>query len=114
MEIQPTERDDGITQVALVGRLDMLGLHQIELKFQGYTAARRMPTIVDLSKLDLITSLGLGMLIAAFKALDRCGAKMVLLNPLGMVDLVLRTAKIEEIIPVVATLEEAVARVRPA
>ena len=38
---------------------------------------------------------------------------MVLLNPRGMVEVVLKTAALDKLIPFAATLDEAVAQVRP-
>ena len=113
MQIICLEREDEITHLVLVGRLDMLGLQQVETKFHGYTTARGKSAIVDLSQVEMIASLGLGMLISCSKALGRAGRSMVLLNPQPVVDLVLRTAKIDAIIPIVATMEAAVAMATP-
>jgi hypothetical protein len=40
------------------------GLHEVDIKFHGATAARSQPAIVDLIELDYIASLGMGMLIS--------------------------------------------------
>src|SRR5262245_41602985 len=81
MELHETPRTDGITQIALAGRLDLAGLHAVDIKFHGYTASRRKHAIVDLSKLDYISSLGLGMFISCAKSLERHQARMVIVNP---------------------------------
>ena len=65
MLLEATERTDGITQVALVGRLDVTGLHEVDIKFHSATAARPHPAIVDLSGLAFNDSTGLRLLLQA-------------------------------------------------
>jgi anti-anti-sigma factor len=114
--IQLTEirLDDQITHLALVGKLDVGGLHTIDMKFHGLTAARRRPSLVDISGLEFINSLGMGMLISCARSLQRYNARMVLLNPRPEVDEVLRAVGIEQGIPIVRTVDEALGILLPA
>src|SRR5262249_30910444 len=80
IQLNTVEVDDRITHLAIIGQLDVGGLHAIDVKFHGYTAARRLPTLVDISGLDFIASLGMGMFISCARSLQRSGAKMVLVN----------------------------------
>src|SRR5215510_14905224 len=98
--------DDHITYLAIVGNLDIAGLHAIDVKFHGYTAARRKPTLVDISGLEFITSLGMGMFVSCARSLLRYGAKMVLLNPQPQVEEVLKAVGIDQGIPMVHDAEE--------
>jgi anti-sigma B factor antagonist len=98
--------DDGITHLAIVGQLDIAGLHAIDVKFHGFTAARRRPTLVDISGLDFITSLGIGMFVSCARSLQRYGAKMVLLNPRPEVEEVLKAVGVDQGIPIVRSVEE--------
>jgi anti-anti-sigma factor len=100
--------DDHITHLALVGKLDVAGLHAVDMKFHGYTAARRKPTLVDISGLEFITSLGMGMIISCARSLQRFGAKMVLVNPQPEVEEVLKSVGIDQGVPIVRTVEEGV------
>ena len=109
MELHVIKRTDNITLIALVGRLDIQGMHQVDTKFHGYTAAARRPTIVDMSQVDFVASLGMGMLISCAKSLHRHGAKMVILNPQAMVENVLRMAGVNDGIPIVRSESEALA-----
>ena len=59
MLLEVADRTDGVTLVALVGRLDVSGLHDVDMKFHAVTAAGQRPAIVDLSRLDYIASLDL-------------------------------------------------------
>ena len=107
MLLQATQRTDGITQVALVGRLDVSGLHEVDIKFHGATAARAQPAIIDLTRLEYIASLGMGMLISCAQSLRRKGYGMVLMGAAGDVDTALRTAGIDKAIPMAGDVDEA-------
>jgi anti-sigma B factor antagonist len=109
MHMDVTERGDGISQVALVGKLDIDGLHAVDLKFHSATAAMKQPAIVDLTGLEYIASLGMGMLISCAQSLQRQGQRMILVGANGNVDLALRTAGIDQAIPMVGSVDEALA-----
>jgi len=106
MSIREIRVDNEITHIALAGRLDAVVLHAIDLTFHSYTAARRKPSLVDLSQVEFISSLGMGMLISCAKSLGRHQAKMVLLNPTPLTEEALRAVGIDQIIPIVRTYEE--------
>jgi anti-anti-sigma factor len=113
MQLNLIRKDDELTHLALVGRLDIAGLHAIDLKFHGYTAARRKPTIVDLSGLEMITSLGMGLFISCAQSMRRFGANMVLLNPRPAVEEVMNAVGLDKAVPVVHSQEEAMAVLFP-
>ena len=107
MELITTERHDNVSHVRLRGALDIAGIREIDTRFYGETSARDRPAIVDLSELDAITSLGIGMLFGCAKSLQSKGHRMVLLQPRGLVDDVLRRVGVHEVIPFAASLDEA-------
>jgi anti-sigma B factor antagonist len=106
IQLNEVHLDDRITHLAIVGQLDVAGLHAIDVKFHGYTAARRRPTLVDISGLDFVTSLGMGMFVSCARSLQRHRAKMVLLNPQPAVEEALKAVGIDEGIPIVRSVEE--------
>jgi anti-anti-sigma factor len=106
--------DDHITHLALVGKLDVAGLHAVDVKFHGYTAARRKPTLVDIAGLEFISSLGMGMFISCARSLQRFGGKMVLLNPQPEIEEALKSVGIDQGVPIVRSIEEAVNVLFPA
>ena len=108
IQLNEVHLDERITHLAIVGQLDVAGLHAIDVKFHGYTAARRRPTLVDISGLDFITSLGMGILVFCARSLQRFGAKMVLLNPQPAVEEVLKAVGIDQGIPIVHSVEEGI------
>jgi anti-anti-sigma factor len=107
IELNQVEVDDRITHLAIVGQLDVVGLHAIDVRFHGYTAARRRPTLVDISGMDFIASLGMGMFISCARSLQRSGVKMVLLNPRPEVEEALKAVGIDQGIPIVKSMDEA-------
>src|SRR5262245_30005633 len=106
IQLNEVHLDDRITHLAIIGQLDVAGMHAIDVKFHGYTAARRRPTLVDISELDFISSLGMGMLVSCARSLQRFGAKMVLLNPRPEVEEALKAVGIDQGIPLVRNADE--------
>jgi anti-sigma B factor antagonist len=108
VQINEIHLDQNITHLALVGRLDVAGLHAMDIRFHGYTAARRKPTLVDMSGVEFIASLGMGMLISCAKSLQRHGAKMVLLNPTAPVEEALKAVGMDQVMSITHNLDDAV------
>jgi anti-anti-sigma factor len=109
MELKIIRSDDQATHVALIGKLDLAGVQQIEMKFITSVATRAKPAVVDLSETTYLASLGLRMLLSNARALIGKGAKMVLLNPSAAVLQVLQLGKLDAIIPVETELARALA-----
>lgn len=106
MELSKSDRDD-IAHVCLVGRLDAMGVEQIEEQFAQWTTERGLSTVVDMSAVTFMSSLGIGFLFANTKKLKKAGCKLVLLKPERLVEAVLRTSKMDKFMPIVSTLDEA-------
>jgi anti-anti-sigma factor len=100
MELRMLREDDELTHVALVGRLDLAGVQEIEVPFTAHTATRRKPTLVDLSQVTFVVSLGLRMLMGVAKALSLHGAKMVLLKPQPPVEATLKVVAFHHLMPI--------------
>jgi anti-anti-sigma factor len=108
MKMTILQRDDDITHVVLVGRLDTTGTDEIRESFSRATAGRGWPAIVDLSEVEFMASCGIGLLIANGKRLTKAHHKMVLLNPKGLVQSVLKSSKVDRITPFANDLDEAI------
>ncbi len=100
MELKVIRQDDHMTHLALSGRLDLNAVEEIGLKFTATAVSRRKPTLIDISEVEYIASLGLRMLLTAAKSLDRYGVKMMLLSPQPDVEEVLKTVGFDKIMPV--------------
>lgn len=106
IELHTQDSGDLITRVALVGMLDLVSVGQIETRFMAATVARGVNTVVDLSQLSFIASMGMGVLVSTYKGLKRKGAKIVLLNPQPDVESALLVARLHDILPIAHGEEE--------
>lgn len=111
MKLQYSELDNGIRLIKLSGALDMNGTYSIEIEFVRQCAGDNVRVIVDLSRVNYISSIGIPMLINTAKSISSQGGKMVLLNPQRNVAEVLEITGIPLIIPIHADLESAIAAV---
>jgi anti-sigma B factor antagonist len=99
---------DNIARVRLSGRLDTPGVDLIENKFTATVVPEGVSTVVDLSQVSFIASMGLRMFISIGKALKRKNARMVLFAPQSQVKEVFQTVQLRDILPVVMDEAEAV------
>jgi anti-anti-sigma factor len=109
MEIKVLNSDATYSHVALIGKLDIVGVGEIENKFLGYTAARKVGSVVDLSGVTFVGSMGLRIFLSAAKALHLEKKKLVLLNPTPLVKDVLDASGIGDVVPIETDLQAAIA-----
>jgi anti-anti-sigma factor len=111
MEILVHRQDDHVTHLALSGRLDILGLQQIELPFTAHTSSRRKHAVVDVSQVTYMSSLGIRLILSSAKALSAHGARLVLVNPQPQVLQVLQLGRLDTIIAIESDVPAAFASV---
>jgi anti-anti-sigma factor len=112
MEIRHDNIGD-VTRIVLVGRLDTRGVDEVENNFGAAVVATGKHTIVDLSQVTFLASLGIRMLISNARALSRKGSKLVMYGAgIGVQDVIEITA-LAEIIPLAASESDAL-RLLPA
>ena len=107
MEIQYSELSNRIRLIKLIGKLDIIGVNEIEIKFTGYCSGEAARVLVDLSQVDFLASIGIRLLMTNAKSLFTRGGKMVLLNPTPDVKNTLDVTGIPDIIPMYENLESA-------
>jgi anti-sigma B factor antagonist len=110
MELSHDHLEPGIILIRLSGDLDISGVQQISLKFTTLSSTQRKPTIVDMSGITLITSMGVGMLLTNANTLRKEGKVMIILKPNPNVEKVLKLAGAPEVLPIEHDLESAVNR----
>jgi anti-anti-sigma factor len=110
MDIEVTELDGNLTCIRLNGRLDSPGVDRVETRFVAALVAAGRSAVVDLSGVSFLASMGIRMLISSGRALNLKGAKMVLFGATSLVQNVLDHVALDQIIPVVATEQEAIKR----
>jgi len=99
MKLDVAAIGNGITKVSLSGRLDIEGAVNIDDEFNEI-AKENKNILVDLSEVTFIASLGVHMLVAGVTATINNGGKMVLLNPQPNVEKVLRTCRVDIMMPI--------------
>ncbi len=96
-----------VRRVVLVGRLDTAGVDVVETKFGAAIVPNGKNTIVDLSGVSFLASMGIRMLISTTRALSRKGGRLVMFGAAPGVKDVIETAALTEIIPLAASENEA-------
>ena len=105
-EIVVIEANDVLTHVALRGRLDATGVGDVELELAKQTVARRKPAIVDISSVEMLPSVGIGMLIKVARSMHSYGLIFGVVAT-GNCKTILERLNVHTIFPVVATYDEA-------
>ncbi len=107
MQLQYSELEDGIRLIKLSGALDMNGTYAIEVEFVRHCTGQNIRVLVDLSRVNYISSIGIPMLVNSAKSVTKYGGRLALLNPQKAVEDVLELAGIPAIIPIYTDLASA-------
>lgn len=105
VELGPT-----VNGFILSGRLDSATVGRVELPFTAALADGNRDAALDLGRLEFIASLGIRLLLSAGRAVARRGGRVVLFGASPMVAEVLIGLSLDRVLPMVATREEALAR----
>lgn len=79
-EIVSLARDDGVSTVVLAGDLDLVAAPTARKLLMKECASGPKQLVVDISRLDFVDSAGLGMLVAAKRALGANGGTFALIG----------------------------------
>lgn len=112
MPITVQDLDAGVTMVALSGRIDIAGTHEIDVKLRSVSSSRNA-VVIDLARVEFIASMGLRSLVLAAKAIASRQGKVVLLSPKPEIEEVIRVSGIDSLMPVHDDAESAIGAVRP-
>jgi anti-sigma B factor antagonist len=102
---------DGVTKVALSGRIDIAGSAEIETPMSVVGGSSKA-VIIDLSGVSFMASLGLRSIVLAGKTVMRRGGVMVLLTPQPAVEEVITISGIDELFSIHRDEAAAIAAVR--
>jgi anti-anti-sigma regulatory factor len=105
-ELVVIEANDALTHVALRGRLDLTGVGDVEVELTKQTVTRRKPAIVDICAVDVLASIGVGMLVRIARTMHSHGVIFGVVAT-GLSKEVLLRLKVDTIFPVAATYDEA-------
>lgn len=111
MEMTVVKEDDAAVVVAFNGRLDLNGVNQIDHSFKEKVAAAAN-VIVQMQEVTFLASLGMRMLMMAAKTLKTKQGKIVLIAPQEEVENALRMSGLDQLIPLVDSLESALQAIK--
>jgi anti-sigma B factor antagonist len=104
-EIGPTAN-----RIVVTGRLDSTTVGGVETQFTAAVAATGRSAVVDMRGLEFLSSLGIRLMLSVARVVSRRGGRMVLFGTRPMVAEVLVAMSLDEVLPMVATEADAVAR----
>ena len=107
MEIKTHEMND-IRVVDLIGNLDTSTSPDAEAKINELLDAGASKLVINLEKIDYLSSSGLRVFLGAAKRMMASGGKVVLCNPNALVSEILQHSGFDTILEIKASLEEAV------
>ena len=99
MDIETKVLAGGIAKVGLRGRLDTTGAVLVELPFNKIATEQRK-ILVDLSSVSFLASYGIRVLLIGAKIVNGKNGKLVISCPDPNVAKVLKTAGIDQLIPI--------------
>lgn len=110
MDIVITD-EAGVTKAELNGRLDTANVNEIESHFTTGIMPMAQHTIVDLTNVTFIASLGIRMLLTTARGLASRGAKFAMFGANPAVMEIFETTALSDIIPILNTEADAMAEV---
>jgi anti-anti-sigma factor len=110
MDLEISELGEGRYLVRLSGRLDTRGVGAVESRFNAAVTASGRSSVVDLSGVEFVASMGIRMFLIAARAAAGKGARFVMFGARDTVHEVFTHAGITGIVPVAATEAGAIAQ----
>ena len=111
MKMDISVLDDRHVKLTLDGRLDTPGVDSIETRFIASIVPSAAHALVDMSRVDFISSMGIRMLVSAARSLKLRQAVLTLYGVQEQVHQVLEQMAIAQIIPIYRTEAEALTAV---
>lgn len=107
MELHVEELSPHLVRVALGGRLDTLGVDRIEAKFNAAVLARGVDTLLDMSDVSFVSSMGIRMLITAARGMRQRQRRLVMFGAQPLVRETLQSMAIDSLIALADAEDEA-------
>src|SRR5262245_6172023 len=109
MELRVEEVGE-VTTAVLSGRMDIEGAHAVDMKLNVLAGAKKK-LVIDMAGVSFLASMGLRTLMTSVPAITSKGGKFAIAAAQPGVAKLLDTSGLSEMVPVVATLDAAVAAV---
>lgn len=110
MEFRVDDIADTVQALRLTGRLDAPGADRIGARFAASVSAPGKDSLVDLTGVSFIASMGIRLLIEGARTARLRGSRLVLFGAQELVQSVLEDAAIDQIVPIVGSQPQALAQ----
>jgi anti-sigma B factor antagonist len=114
MQLAIEDRPEGYVHAKLAGHMDVPGTNAIATQLQNQVPPRRKNAVLDLAEVDYIGSLGIGQLVAVATSLRRLKLRAVLVGTRPELAAMLRATRVDTLLPMFDTLDQALASFKPA
>ena len=111
MEMDVRTLGERLVKVTLTGRLDTLGVNQVEPRFLASVVPDGNNVIVDVSQIDFVASMGIRMLVSAARALRLRQAALAVYGAQERVGQIFEVVSLRQIMSICSTEAEALAAV---
>ncbi len=81
LTLESSELSGGIRLLKLRGNIDLMGVNAVSTRFYAFCGGEAPQVRVDLSAVEFVASLGIGMLLQAAKTVKARGGQLQFLNP---------------------------------
>jgi len=90
------QSDENLLKISFTGKLDAVHLPTVETKFHALINNQNSPVILDFSEVSFLASLGIRMLLTAYKDVARQGHSLKIENAPDEIKKVFLTAGLSE------------------
>ena len=112
MQLKVIKDDATYVHVALIGKMDIAGVQEIEGKFISLIATSKRNLLVDISEVSFIGSMGLRVFLTAAKSLSWDKKSLILLDPQPMVNEVLEASSFQDVVVIEHNLQSALQKAK--
>jgi anti-sigma B factor antagonist len=106
MELRVEQLAGNVTRAVPVGRWDISGAAQIDLRLSAISGSGR-PVIIDVAEVSYLSSMGIRSIVMCAKATRLRGVRLALLAPAPNIEAVLTAAGIDTLVPIYHDLDAA-------
>ncbi len=97
---------DEWTVVTVVGELDLATVPQVRQKLHPVTGRDGCRVVIDLSGVDFLDSIGLGLIVGALKRVRDHGGDLAIVVSAARVRRVFEVTGLDRVVPLLASLDE--------
>ena len=112
MEIVNLGKEQGITIIAVKGRMDGMTSSEFDKKTEQWLSAGEDSFVLNLGELDYISSAGLRSILAMGKKLRAANGRLMVVSLTGLVKEVFEISGFNSIFPVFASVEDALKNIK--